>query len=143
MSATSTCKQCDTIIEELTITNPTCSQSNDGEIAIFLSGSCFDEIYKFELESGGWVETHFGTHYEFVGLGVDNYELRIENEETKCKLNPINISLVSKYEFVVSANVTGTTCLQSCDGVVEIIRLEVENRDNKEFFRKRNICIYK
>lgn len=129
ISATSICKQCETIIEELSTVNPTCSYSNDGEISVSLSGSCFDEIYKFELESGGWVETHFGTNYEFVGLGVDNYVLRIENVETKCKLESINISLVSKYEFVVSANVTGTTCLQSCDGVVEIITDVIRNED--------------
>ena len=129
-SATSTCLQCTFGIETLTTINPTCTYSNDGEIYVRVSGDCPNAVYKIELESSIWIDSHTASTYNFVNLVKDNYILRVENIETECKLNPINITLQPKYEFSIDANITGATCETSCDAIVEIIVNVTHNEDN-------------
>jgi len=130
ISATSTCLKCSFGVDELIVTNPTCTYSTDGEILVSLSGDCPGAIYKIELESSYWIETHTASTYNFVNLGKDNYILRAENLETECKLQPIHITLQPKYEFNIGAYISGASCFQSCDGVVEIWVNVAHNEDH-------------
>lgn len=130
VSATSVCLQCSFGIEELIITSPTCKYSEDGEIFVALSGNCPDAIYQIELEGSSWLEIHTASTYNFINLGADNYTLRVENLETECKIQPIHINLQSKYEFGVSAQITGASCIQACDGIIEILVNTAQNIDH-------------
>jgi hypothetical protein len=129
ISATSTCLQCTFGIETLTQVNPTCNYSNDGEIYVAVSGNCPDAVYKITLESSSWIDSHTASTYNFTNLVKGDYVLQIENIETECKLNPTNISLLPKYEFNVSTNITGTTCPQYCNGVLEVMVNVTRNED--------------
>lgn len=129
-SATSTCLQCSFGITELQQTNPTCIDSEDGEVYVEISGNCPDAVYKIELESSSWIDVYTADTHTFIQLGRGDYILRVENIETECKLDPINITLIPKYEFTIGANITGATCTQYCDGIVEIIVDVINNEDN-------------
>ena len=137
ISATSTCLLCTFEIETLTTVNPTCSESNDGEIYVVVSGNCPNEIYKIQLESDSWVESYTASTATFNRLYKGDYVLTVENLETECKLEPVNITLTPKYLFSVTENITGTTCLQSCDGIVKV-NVNVTNNED----RTENIFLY-
>ena len=119
-SATSTCLQCTFGIDVLNTINPTCVYSKDGEISVSVSGNCPDSVYKIELESSYWVESYLTSSHTFSNLPKDNYILRVENIETECKLDPINITLQPKYKFNITSNITGTTCIYNCNGNIEV-----------------------
>ncbi len=129
-SATSTCLQCTFGIQSLLVTNPTCTYSNDGEISVVISGNCPDAVYQIQLEGSHWVDTQTASTYNFIGLIKGDYILRVENLETECKLDPINVSLIPKYDFNIITNITGTTCAQRCDGIVEVVVNVTNNEDN-------------
>ena len=130
MSATSTCLKCTFGIEDLIQTNPTCSESNDGEIYVSVTGDCLNSAFEIELESDIWIGTYTAATHNFINLSKGNYILRITNLETACKLDPINITLRPKYEFYVEPKITGTTCEQSCNGALEVIVHVTNNEDH-------------
>lgn len=130
MSATSTCLNCTFGIETLIIENPSCVNATNGDIFVSVSGNCLNSAFQIELESNTWIDTHTATTYNFGNLSNGDYILRIKNLETECDLKPINITLRPKYDFIVTTNITGTTCEQSCNGTIEIIVTVINNEDH-------------
>lgn len=130
ITGTSTCLQCEFGISNLYVVNPSCQYSSDGFVDLSITGNCPSSIYSIILRSDTNEYYYTGDSTTFTGLIADDYTLSIQDLTSECYLDPIVITLIPKYLFTISESITGTTCLQSCDGRVEVFVDVIRNQDS-------------
>jgi hypothetical protein len=128
-SATSTCLNCSFEIITLSASNPTCTYSNNGFIDVAVSGNC-TSVFHISLESNTYEFSYTGNSITFTGLSEGNYVLSVGDFIGECYLKPIEINLTPRYQFNINTDITGTTCLQSCNGRMNVVVDVIANEDN-------------